>query len=171
METIRKGFDRLLEAVCSVLLALMVCVSCWQVISRYVVGVPSTVTEEMLRFSLVWLSMLGMAYVTGKQQHISLTLMVDKVSPTVRAWWTVALQMVFIAFSVWILIIGGLRISSISMLQISPALGVPMGQIYYALPVSGALIIIYSVMNIIDILRTRFAPANASAMTLENQHD
>ncbi|OAT21754.1 putative rhamnogalacturonide-specific TRAP-type transporter small transmembrane subunit [Buttiauxella gaviniae ATCC 51604] len=171
METIRKGFDRLLEGICCLLLAMMVCVSCWQVISRYVVGVPSTVTEELLRFSLVWLSMLGMAYVAGKQQHISLTLLVDKVSPQVRAWWMVFLQLVFIAFSVWILVIGGMKISSISMLQISPALGIPMGQIYYALPVSGVLIILYSVMNIIDTLCKLFSPAQDAAVTLENQHD
>ena len=61
MEIIRKGLDRLLEAVCCLVLAMMVAVSCWQVISRYIVGQPSTITEELLRFSLVWISMLGMA--------------------------------------------------------------------------------------------------------------
>ncbi|MCT4704802.1 TRAP transporter small permease [Enterobacteriaceae bacterium H16N7] len=168
METIRKGLDRLLEGVCCFVLTMMVVVSCWQVISRYVVGIPSTVTEELLRFSLVWLSMLGMAYVAGKQQHISLTILVDKVPPSVRAWWTVCLQLVFIAFSAWVLIIGGLKISSISMLQISPALGIPMGKIYYALPVSGVLIIVYSALNIMQILRSLTSPA---ALPVENHHD
>lgn len=153
MENFRKGLDRLLETVCCLMLAVMVAVSCWQVVSRYIVGRPSTITEELLRFMLVWLSMAGMAYVAGKQRHISLTLLIDKVSANVRHGWTIVLQLTFAAFSVWVLIIGGLKISAISMLQVSPALGIPMGQVYYALPGAGVLIIIYSILNIIDALR------------------
>lgn len=168
MELLRKGLDRLLEIVCCLVLAMMVVVSCWQVISRYIIGQPSTITEELLRFSLVWISMLGMAYVAGKQQHISLTILVDKVSAKVRSLWMIILQLTFMAFSVWILIIGGLKISAISMLQVSPALGIPMGQVYYALPIAGVLIIIYSVLNIVDSLH---ALTLSSPQPVENQHD
>lgn len=170
MDTLRKVLNQLLGGICSLLLAAMVCVACWQVISRYIVGVPSTATEELLRFSLVWLSMLGMAYVAGKNQHISLTILVDKVSPAVRRWWMIVLQLTFAAFSIWVLIIGGLKISSISMLQISPALGIPMGKIYYALPVAGLLIILYSVMNIVDLLKATSSAADTDTV-MENQHD
>ncbi len=170
MDTLRKILDQILGSICSLLLAAMVCVACWQVISRYIVGVPSTTTEELLRFSLVWLSMLGMAYVAGKNQHISLTILVDKVSPAMRRWWMIVLQLTFAAFSIWVLIIGGLKISAISMLQISPALGIPMGKIYYALPVAGVLIILYSLMNILDLLKATHASDDASTV-MENQHD
>lgn len=170
MDTLRKRLDQFLGSICCLLLAAMVCIACWQVISRYIVGVPSTTSEELLRFSLVWLSMLGMAYVAGKNQHISLTILVDKVSPAVRRWWMIVLQLTFAAFSIWVLIIGGLKISSISMLQISPALGIPMGKIYYALPVAGALIIVYSLMNILD-LRKAMNTQTDSSTAMENQHD
>lgn len=73
MNTFRKGLDSLLGAVCCLMLAIMVGIACWQVMSRYILGVPSTITEEMLRFLLVWVSMLGMAFVAGQKQHISLT--------------------------------------------------------------------------------------------------
>ncbi|RPH20032.1 TRAP transporter small permease [Buttiauxella warmboldiae] len=170
MDMLRKKLDQILSSLCCLLLAVMVCVACWQVISRYVVGVPSTTSEELLRFSLVWLSMLGMALVAGKNQHISLTLLMDKVSPAVQRWWMIILQITFAAFSVWVLIIGGLKISSISMLQISPALGIPMGKIYYALPVAGGLIIIYSLMNIVDLVKA-MNTQNESGAAMEKQHD
>ncbi len=159
MDVLRKKLDRLLEIICCLVLAMMVAVSCWQVISRYVVGQPSTITEELLRFSLVWISMLGMAYVAGKQQHISLTILVDKVTPKVRHAWMIILQLTFMAFSASVLIFGGLKISAISMLQVSPALGIPMGQVYYALPIAGALIIVYSILNIVDSLRALALPS------------
>ena len=78
MNTFRKGLDLLLGSICCLMLAIMVGIACWQVISRYILDVPSTLTEEMLRFSLVWVSMLGMAFVVGKKQHISLTILLDK---------------------------------------------------------------------------------------------
>ncbi|POT54857.1 TRAP transporter small permease [Citrobacter amalonaticus] len=171
MNTFRKGLDTLLGGVCSLVLAIMVGIACWQVISRYILGVPSTITEETLRFLLVWVSMLGMAYVAGQKQHISLTLLLDKVSPGLRGWWDIILQVIFIAFSIWVLIIGGLKISAISMLQISPALGIPMGKIYYALPCAGVLIILYSVLNIVESLKAIRSTTDASEPTLEKSHD
>ncbi len=56
MNTFRKGLDLLLGAICCLVLAIMVGIACWQVVSRYILGVPSTLTEEMLRFLLVWVS-------------------------------------------------------------------------------------------------------------------
>lgn len=150
MNIIRKILDRILEALACLMLVVMVVVVCWQVISRYVLGTPSTFTEELLRFALVWLSMLGIAYVSGKQQHISLTLFIDKASPAVRHVWMLMLQICIAVFALYALIIGGLQISTISMEQFSPALNISMGHVYYALPLSGVLIIIYSVLNIMD---------------------
>ncbi|EAP2313254.1 TRAP transporter small permease [Salmonella enterica] len=171
MNTFRKGLDLLLGAICCLVLAIMVGIACWQVVSRYILGVPSTLTEEMLRFLLVWVSMLGMAFVAGQKQHISLTTLLDKVSPTIRGWWDIILQVIFIAFSIWVLIIGGLKISAISMLQISPALGIPMGKIYYALPCAGVLIILYGLLNIVDALKANHSATDTTEHTLEKSHD
>ncbi|WP_436859349.1 TRAP transporter small permease [Citrobacter tructae] len=171
MNTLRKGLDVVLGSVCCLVLAIMVGIACWQVISRYILGVPSTITEEMLRFLLVWVSMLGMAYVAGKKQHISLTILLDKVSPELRRWWDITLQIIFIAFSIWVLIIGGLKISAISMLQISPALGIPMGKVYYALPCAGVLIILYGLLNIAESLKAPHSASDVSESALEKSHD
>ncbi|QMI06950.1 TRAP transporter small permease [Citrobacter sp. RHB25-C09] len=132
MNTFRKGLDVVLGSVCCLVLAIMVGISCWQVISRYILGVPSTITEEMLRFLLVWVSMLGMAYVAGKKQHISLTILLDKVSP---------------------------------------ALGIPMGKVYYALPCAGVLIILYGLLNIAESLKAPHSASNVSESALEKSHD
>nr|WP_265332328.1 TRAP transporter small permease subunit [Serratia odorifera] len=65
------------------------------------------------------------------------------------------LQVCFALLAIYILIIGGLKISSISMQQLSPALNIPMGRVYYALPISGLLIIVYSVLNIYDLMHEK----------------
>ncbi|SQI28014.1 membrane transport protein [Salmonella enterica subsp. arizonae] len=115
--------------------------------------------------------MLGMAFVAGQKQHISLTLFLDKVSPMILGWWDIVLQVIFIAFSIWVLIIGGLKISAISMLQISPALAFRWGKLYYALPCAGVLIILYGLLNIVDALTAIYSATDTNEHTLEKSHD
>ncbi|WP_105901190.1 TRAP transporter small permease [Vibrio gangliei] len=153
MNKIRTILDRSIEAFGCLALLIMVAVACWQVISRYVFNSPSTFSEEFLRFALIWVSLIGLAYVSGKQEHISLTLFLDKCPPHLIHIWKIVLQVVFIGFAVYVLIIGGWNVSSITMYQISPVLQVSMGKVYYALPVSGVLVIIYSLLNIADLIK------------------
>ncbi len=151
MKIIRKWLDKTIEVFACIIMTMMVLVACWQVISRYVFNDPSTFSEELLRFSLVWLSTIGLAYVAGKTEHISLTLFLDKFPRNLVKYWNMLIQVVFILFAVYIMIIGGWKVSSNAMMQVSPVLQLSMGKVYYALPLSGVLIIVYSVMNIIDL--------------------
>ncbi|MFV0575931.1 MAG: TRAP transporter small permease [Vibrio sp.] len=153
MKKIRTILDRCIETFGCVALLVMVAVACWQVISRYVFNSPSTFSEEFLRFSLIWVSLIGLAYVAGKQEHISLTLFLDKCPAHLIKFWKIVLQVVFIGFAIYVLIIGGWNVSSITINQISPVLQVSMGKVYYALPISGVLVIIYSLLNIADLVQ------------------
>lgn len=38
----------------------------WQVLSRYVLGKPSTVTDELARYLFMWVALIGAAYTTGR---------------------------------------------------------------------------------------------------------
>jgi TRAP-type C4-dicarboxylate transport system permease small subunit len=154
MNKIRKWLDSIIEVFACGLIGIMVLVACWQVISRYVFNAPSTFSEEFLRFSLVWMSVIGLAYVAGKKEHISLTLFLDKCPAHLINIWHVVIQIVFILFTVYILILGGWKVSSNALFQFSPVLGLSMGKVYYALPLSGLITIVYCVLNIIELVST-----------------
>lgn len=49
------------------------------------------------------------------------------------------------------MIYGGFTIVQLTMTQSTASLGIPMGVIYTIIPISGILIVIYSVLNIIDL--------------------
>ena len=140
METLRKGLDKVLEFVCCVLLGLMTIFATWQVASRYVFNKPSTVTEE--------LGLLGAAYVFGKQEHMRMSFLVDKLSEKNQEKMQLLAEVMVIIFAVLILIFGGLKMSQLSMGQSSSSLQIPMGYIYLALPLSGIITVIYNVLNI-----------------------
>ncbi|WP_341939464.1 TRAP transporter small permease [Marinimicrobium sp. C2-29] len=149
---IRKVLDRVVETVCSVWLLIMVAMTCWQIVSRYLLGAPSTYTEEFLRFSLVWVSMLALAYVAGLRKHVRFSLFSDMVSIHWQRYWDLLIELAFLAFAIFILIQGGYNASSITMNQVSPSLGLPMGYIYSALPLAGIILALYSLLNCIQLL-------------------
>ena len=51
-----------------------------------------------------------------------------------------------------ILVFGGVQITSLAMGQMTSSLGVPVGVFYIVLPLSGVLNIIYTVINIVEIV-------------------
>ena len=65
--------NKVLEILGAVLLVGMVAVVLWQVFSRTVLGNPNTVTEELVRFGLVWFAMLSSAYVVGQKARLAVT--------------------------------------------------------------------------------------------------
>lgn len=155
MKKAKKYIDKTLEFVTIALFLVMVAVTTWQVIARYVLNNPSTITEEFVRFSLIWLSMLAAAYVAGKNGHIAITLLSDRLQERKKLVLDLVIQISFLFFAAIIMVYGGLMAVTVSMAQISPSLSLPMGFVYLSLPVAGILIIFYSSVNIIDLLNLK----------------
>lgn len=153
METLRKGLDKVLEFICCTLLALMTILVTWQVVSRYVLNNPSTITEELVLFSFVWMGLLGGAYLFGKNEHMAMTFLFDKLSGKNQIKVRIFFELVIMAFAVFILIFGGYNMSKLSMGQLSSSLQIPMGYVYLALPLSGITTVIYNILNISDIVK------------------
>ena len=153
METLRKRLDKVLEFICCTLLALMTILVTWQVVSRYVLNNPSTVTEELVLFSFVWMGLLGGAYLFGKNEHMAMTFLFDKLSEKNQIKVRIFFELVIMAFAVFILVFDGWNMSKLSMGQLSSSLQIPMGYIYLALPLSGITTMIYNALNISDIIK------------------
>ena len=159
MNQIRNLLDRIIEAWACLMMAVMLFVSSWQIVSRYVFRDPITFSEEFLRYALVWLSLVGLAYANGKGAHIALDLMRDLPAATRRRLDLFA-QLMLILFAAAVMIGGGSHAMSLAAAQVSPVLGISMAWVYLALPVSGVLTIVYSAFNILSM----FAVANESVM-------
>lgn len=152
MQVLRRNLNKLLEFICCTLIALMTVLATWQVISRYVFSRPSTATEELLLISFVWMGLLGAAYIFGKQEHMRMSFIVDKFSEENQVKLKLFSEIVVFIFAALVLVYGGFKMSGLAMAQASPSLKIPMGYIYFALPLSGALTMLYNVMNMSDMV-------------------
>lgn len=156
MNKLRNMLNKVIEVICITLLVFMVVLGTWQIITRYVLNNPSTVSEDLLIYSFVWMSLLGSAYVFGKKDHMTMVFFRQKLeSKSTKAKITLSImtELLIMIFSALVLVFGGTQISMLAMGQVSPALGISMGYIYLALPLSGVITIIYNVLNLIDLIQ------------------
>lgn len=153
MNQIKKHIDKALVVVTSMLIVLITVLVLWQIFTRTVLNNPSTLTEETVRFAFVWLSMLTAAYVVGTHGHMSVTLLNDKLNPKRRKKLAIFVQTLFIIFSLVIMIYGGIKSVQITMAQSSPSMNLPMGYVFMSVPVAGVFMLLYSVNNLLNIVK------------------
>ncbi|MBS9422613.1 TRAP transporter small permease [Photorhabdus caribbeanensis] len=133
---------------------LVFCVT-WQVVSRYVFGAPSTVTDELARYLFMWVAMIGAAYTTGQHRHLAIDLLTMKLKGIGKNSVGLVIQAAIALFASIVLVYGGsiLVISTLETKQITPALGLPMGYVYLCLPISGVLMICYVLVDIVALIQ------------------
>ncbi|MFY0653399.1 MAG: TRAP transporter small permease [Cyclobacteriaceae bacterium] len=143
--------NKVIEKVMIFIFSLLVIDVLGQVFSRYVLSNSPSFTEELARFSLIWLSILGMAYLTGQRDHLSMDYLYNKFSDEKRKKVAKLIEFVIILFAIVVLIIGGgnLVYITLTLEQRSSAMQIPLGYVYAIVPFSGFLIIFYSIFNIL----------------------
>ena len=136
--------DKVLEKICRTALfiffMLMVASAFIQVVLRTLFNNPLTWTEELCRYSMVWLTMIGSALAVKYSSHIAVDILKTAISP--RAIRIIdKLNYVLIAVFALVLIYYGIILCSRNMSQITPGLKLPMGLVYGAMPVGGIIML------------------------------
>ena len=152
MQKIRKNIDQFLAIALIITMTVLVIDVVWQVLARYVVKSPSSFTDELARFLLIWVGLLGSAYAMGKKKHLAIDLLPSKLSEKPGRYLNIFISVLIILFATLVLVVGGIRLVYITLTlkQISPALGIPLGYVYLVLPFSGILIVMYAFLDIFD---------------------
>lgn len=148
-----KAIDKVIYYFLVLLMAIMSILGVVQVLGRLVGFVPSW-TEEAIRFLFIWASCVGAAIGIKAHIHIGVDVIVNLLPFVVRKVVDVVVQLGLIAFDVFI-IKYGFDLVSRTMTQASPALRLPMGYVYLAVPVMGILGVYFSVYEIIKIVRAK----------------
>tara|TARA_B100001059_G_scaffold35659_1_gene28717 strand:- start:86816 stop:87304 length:489 start_codon:yes stop_codon:yes gene_type:complete len=147
---IRAQVDSVLEKVLVVIMSAMVINVLWQVFSRYILANPSSFTDELARYLMIWVGVLGAAYVAGKGNHVAITYFSEKFSQANHRKVQTFINLTILTFAILGMLIGGVRLVYITLVleQLSPALKIPLGVVYSVIPISGILIIFYKILDL-----------------------
>lgn len=112
---------------------------------------PFSFTDELAEFLLIWVGLLGAAYVSGKKQHLAIELIYKSLSETSIKRLNIFISILIILFAASVLVLGGVRfvIINIKLEQLSAAMQLPMWYVYLVLPLSGLFIIYYAVDDVL----------------------
>lgn len=160
MQTLHNIRTRIMQALGVVIVALfmlMTLIGTYQIVTRYFFKRPSTVSEELLTYSFTWMALLASAYVFGKRDHMRMGFLADKITGNVRKYLELAIDLLTFAFAGIVMVYGGTAITKLTMIQNTASLRVPMGYIYVIVPVTGVLIMIFSLINAVDMLHKDFS--------------
>ncbi|MFC2125910.1 TRAP transporter small permease [Bacteroidota bacterium] len=153
--TIRENVDKILEGFLVLIMSILVIDVLWQVTSRYVLSSPSSFTDELAGFLLIWVSLFGAAYVTGKKEHLAIDLMLQKASPKRKKMLVTIINLCILLFAFLVMVVGGIWLvyTRFTLEVKSAALQLPLGYVYIVLPISGLLIVFYSIDNLYRLKR------------------
>ena len=156
-ELIFNTVNRFLERVLVVIFALLVLDVLFQVFSRYFLGTSFTWTEEFARFSLIWMTILGAAYLNAKKEHLSMDYLYQKFSQTNKRKASILIEVFIFLFALVVMVIGGFNLvyTTLHLEQLSGTLRIPLGYVYAIMPFSGLLIMCFSVYHISNIYSSK----------------
>jgi TRAP-type C4-dicarboxylate transport system permease small subunit len=146
----KERIDKVLGYFLVALMGILVLDVLWQVISRYILRSPSSFTDELARFLLIWVGILGAAYATGKKMHLAIDIIINRFDIKRRRLIDILINAVIALFALCVMIIGGIHLMFILLKlgNTSAALSLPIGFVYSVIPLSGMLIVYYSLSEI-----------------------
>ncbi|MDZ7691134.1 MAG: TRAP transporter small permease [Balneolaceae bacterium] len=146
----REKVNKFVGSFLLLLMAIMLIAVLWQVFTRYILGAASTITEELARFLLIWIGLLGAAYISGENMHIAIDILPNRLTGQNKRTLTIFINLIIIAFAVTALIIGGSQLVYITYTlgQTSAALQIQLAYVYLVIPISGVLICYYKILDL-----------------------
>ncbi|QLB14001.1 C4-dicarboxylate ABC transporter permease [Mannheimia granulomatis] len=152
MDNFVSKIDKVLSVLCVIISILLVTCVVWQVFSRFILKDPSVYTDELARFAFIWVGLIGAAYAFGQKKHLAIDLLATKLesSPDKLKRLNFVVNSISLCFILLIMCYGGVNLVNDTMNagQVSPVLGVEMGLVYSAIPLSGFFMLVYVIRDL-----------------------
>ncbi len=144
----------LVDWVCLGLMLVLVADVFLGVWSRYVLQATFQWYDEVARLCFVWLVFLGAASAVRRGAHFRLHLLIDRFGPRLRRTTDLLVGLLVVVFG-GVLVAGGVAMWPVARRQVTDSLELSMLWFYAALPVGGALMILFSLPQLWRMARGR----------------
>lgn len=139
MKAFAQLVGKAIEVLVVVILSAMSILVFLNVVLRYGFNSSINVTEEVSRFMFVWLAFLGAVLAFSENQHVSVTMLTDKLSPIGRKVLSLFTDAAML-FCCYLIVSGSWIQFNLNLHNIAPISGLPQGITFLASTVAGVLI-------------------------------
>lgn len=137
-----------IEDVSTVIILGIICFAVFaQVVSRFLLKTPLSWTEELSRYSLVWLTFVGASLALRHNGHFVIEVLEHKLHGRKREYLQMFILVLMLVYTV-VLLINGLQLLPVAHMQESPALDIHMSYVYLAVPVGCVFMIVHLLVKL-----------------------
>lgn len=152
----------ILRMLCVGLFALLLGVVVWQVFTRLVLSQPSAWTEEAARFTFIWVSLIGVSIAVSEKTDIFMGFLVERLPLSLQRITEILAHLATSAVVIHVMLIGGMNQVAQAWSQTNAVLPFTQGQLYLALPVSGALLLFFLLIHMRTALTKEYRGRSAA---------
>ena len=149
-----KKLNQVIDAIVRFLMALamfaLLAGGTWQIFTRWILHDPSTVTDEFLRYVLIWASIIGSAYCFYNDSHLALDLVKGRAKGKVDLVLSFLIELAIFFFVGYVFVYGGLRLTLLAT-NVSSVMRIPYRFLYSILPISGVFILAARILKNIQL--------------------
>lgn len=162
---IRRFTARVLGQLAVVIFATLVVNVLWGVLTRYAFGQQASWSEELARFLLVWLAMLGAALAYIENSHLGVDVLTRPLHESARRLAHLTGHLLVLLFAAGVMVYGGgaLFLERWDSGQLMPALQFRKAWFYLSVPVSGVLIALFALDATMTTFTGSAKPSGAKA--------
>ena len=141
MKKVEKVLDTVMRFLMALAMLTLLVFGTWQIFTRWVLGNPSTFTDELLRYVLIISGFIGSAYCFYRDEHLALTLVLDKAKGPFKTVLEVFIEICILFFVIYVFIFGGWKLAQTAT-NVSSVMHIPMKTLYMIEPICGVLIVL-----------------------------
>lgn len=120
-----------------------------QVVTRFVFNISVGWSAELSRYLLIWITWISMSYTIRKNDHIRITLVVERLPEKFKKVIEVIVIVVWSSFAFVMAYVGTEVVQTIKLMgQKTSTLGISMWVVYLIIPIGGALMLIRLVQQL-----------------------
>ncbi len=152
-DTLLGHIDNFIYWLSITIMSFMLILTFTNVTGRYLFKKSIFFSEELARFLFVWVVFLGAAIIIKDRGHVAVTLLTDKLRGRKSG---VVLEIIIgICGYIFLVIVfmGGIKLAGTMNIYSSAALGIPMGYVYWAIPLGIGIMMIHHTKNFISLFR------------------
>ena len=150
MKKVEKVLDTVMRFLMALAMLTLLAFGTWQIFTRWVLGNPSTFTDELLRYVLIIAGFIGSAYCFYRDEHLALTLVTDKATGTFKIILDIFIEVCILFFVVYVFIYGGTKLANTAT-NVSSVMHIPMKTLYMIEPVCGVLIVLARILKYVNL--------------------
>lgn len=152
MSAMMNALEKGLRFILILLISAMTIIVFVQIFTRYVLGEAIGWGEEVTRYMFIYSIFLAAAICIRKNMHVGVELLTEKLTGRAK------MIMYFISASivlVFLIVVAfyGILLAIRTMGQNSPALGIPIGTVYAAIPLGAILSILFAIEKLAEVKR------------------